>query len=98
MSLAHSTWLIVSNPITFLFFFNNWRVSEKTVPFLCSRNNAIKGFHTSTNSDSEGYIGFLVSCVSESFYNAGDFHLNSIHRDLFYLQHTILQGNLSSCS
>ena len=57
-----------------------------------------KAFHTWTNTESEAYIGFLVSCDPESFHNTFNFLPNSIHRDNFYLQHTILQENLSSCS
>lgn len=46
----------------------------------------------------EAYIGFLASCAPESFYDRGDFVLNSIHTDICYLQHTILPENLLSCS
>ena len=71
----------------YIVFFNNWRALGKD-----------KVVSVSKSLRHESCIGFWASCAPESFYDWGDFLLNSIHTDICYLQRTILQENLSSCS
>ena len=45
----------------------------------------MEAFQTSTNTESEAYIGLLALCAPESFYDNGDFLPSSIQTDICYL-------------